>query len=192
MQLLLVVSLTACATPTKEPQEQIANNEQLPILDVLPRQIEGFNYQGLRRYPAPWGYSLRYRNETNNAVYADLYLYPVPEELKGHEQEDIVMVKTDEALEEIDYFFKTGSYSEFEVLNRDSFQIEGETTSRVEIYLVRDNLALYSLLFVSEKDGKLVKVRMTMPNNEANTSNDAWERFVHKAFSVILKNIEKT
>jgi hypothetical protein len=191
MLLLLVAGLTACATVIKESQEDVAGNQQYPILDVLPKRIEGFTYEGMREYPPPWGYSLRFRNEPNNAVYADIYLYPVPQELSGHEQDDIVMIKTDEALEEIDYFYKAGSYSEFEIINRDSFQILGETASRVEIYLVKDNLALYSLLFVTEKDGKLVKVRMTMPNNQANTSNDAWGQFVNEVFTVILNNIEK-
>jgi hypothetical protein len=191
MLLVLVAILTACTPPTRESREDVAGSERYPILEVLPRHIEGFSYKGMRVYPDPWGYSLRYGNDSNQGVYADIYLYPVPQELRGREQEDIVMNKTNEALEEIDYFKRKGVYSAFEVISRDAFEILGNKTSEVEIQLVRDNLALYSLLFVTESKGKLIKARMTMPNNEANNGSEAWKRFVESVFTVILNNIDK-
>jgi hypothetical protein len=188
---LVMMALVGCGAPKRQEVKELPGSEQYPILDVLPKSIEGFSYKGLRVYPDPWGYSLRYRSDFDKTVYADIYLYPVPKEAMGGDPEDIVVGATNGALEEIDYATKNGMYSEFEILGRDDFDILGKTTSQVDIYLVRNKTPLYSLLFVTESNGKLIKARMTMPHTDANRSNDAWKRFVESAFTIILNNIDK-
>jgi hypothetical protein len=188
---ILAIALASCASPNNQRPDQVTHGEHYPILDVLPRRIEGFTYEGSSTYPDPLGYSLRYQNDNNLHAFADIYLYPAPPGAASFTHEEIVVGVTNEALQEIDYFKQRGLYSEFKIISSGTFEIQGKTVSRVEIHLVKNNLVLYSLLYVTESDGKLIKARMSMPNNDANRTNEAWTRFIKSAFATIINNIDK-
>lgn len=160
-------------------------------MDFLPAKLEGFSYENSTTYPAPWGYSLRYGKNTTHRTYSDIYIYPIPKEANGYKHEEIVYGITKEALREIEYAKEKGAYSEFKVISKGTFYLNGKLATRVEIFLVRNNLSSYSLLYVTESEGKLIKARMTMPDNESNRNNESWNKFIDKVFSIILSNIEK-
>ena len=189
--IFLVSVLTACTAPVSKDQYGLVHGEHFQILDVLPNNIEGFLYQGSTTYPDPWGYSLRYTYSKSNMVYSDIYIYPVPEEARKYSQKEIVNGMTDAALSEIELVKKRGAYSEFEIIEKSTSRLLGDYLTRVDIYLVKHNLASYSLLFLTERDGKLIKARMTMPDNEFNRNSVTWQKFIYKVFSNILENIEK-
>jgi hypothetical protein len=189
--ILLVSILAACVTPVSKDRYAQAYEERFQIQNVLPVSIEGFSYQGAIAYPDPWGYSLRYEYGENHMVYSDIYIYPVPSEMAKYNQNEIVNGMTNAALREIDLLKQRGAYSEFEVVGTTTTHLLGEYLKRVDIYLVKHNLASYSLLFLTEKDGKLIKARMTMPDNEANRNNVTWQKFINEIFSIIIENIDK-
>ena len=188
---LLVSMLAACATPARKAQPGLVHGDHVKLLDVLPDNIEGFLYQDSTTYPDPWGYSLRYAYSENSRVYSDIYIYPVPKEMREYSQEEIVNGMTNAALREIELVKQRGAYSEFQIIEADASHMLGEYLTRVEMYLVKNNLASYSLLFLTERDGRLIKVRMTMPDNESNRKSATWQKFINTILSGILKNIEK-
>lgn len=189
--IILIITSSACTVPVRQSQNKVTHDEHYVILDVLSKQVDGFSYEGSTTYPAPWGYSLRYRNNESKRTYADIYIYPVPREAVDYKHKDIVFSITNDALHEIDYAKERGVYSKFNVISKGTFEILDNVATKVEISLVKDNLVSYSLLFVTESSGKIIKARMTMPDNELNRNNEAWNKFVAKTFSIILKNIEK-
>lgn len=186
---VVVAMLAACSGASKKTQPSQGN---LPILDVLPKHIQGFSYVGTKTYPEPWGYSLRYQLDGSQYTHADLYIYPVPKELAGQKHKDVIGRMKDQAIEEIGYAKEKGMYSEYRVMKNSSFNINGKFVSRTDIHLIKGNLVAYSLLFLTESDGKLIKVRMTMPDSEEVRRSDTWQKFVDKAFATVIKNIEKT
>ncbi len=191
LAIILVALLAACSTTTKNAQLGAINGEKLEILDALPREIEGFIYRGAKSYPDPWGYSLRYQLERNQLTYSDVFIYPVPGEAEGYGQKEVVISMSNQALKEIDIAKEQGLYSKYSVINRRTFEINGNFTIRIDIFLVKSNLESYSLLFLTESNGKLIKVRMTMADNESNRNNTAWQKFAVKVITTIFNNIEK-
>lgn len=190
LAVLALCALTACSTPVKKSQNDISHGKHYAILDILPKEIEGFSFVDTKTYPDPLGYSLRYRNNKNQLTYADIYIYPIPKEAIGLSHKELVLLATKLAFRDIEYVKKKGSYSRYDIISNDSFGLLGKTTVHAEISILKDNLVLYSLLYVTESNGKWIKARLTMPDNEANRNNETWHKFVTETFSIILQNIE--
>lgn len=186
-----VALLTACSTVTKIESPVESNENTFAIVDVLPTEIEGFVYRGAKSYPDPWGYSLRYQFEKNHVTYADVYIYPVPKGMEGRSHEGIVAAMSNQAIEEIGYATEQGAYSEYNVIENRSFKVSARQVIRTDVLLVKNNLESYSLLFITESNAKLIKVRMTMADNESNRKNGTWQKFVESIFTTIIDNIEK-
>lgn len=189
--LALLLAVAGCAVPVKEGQDDTASEKHAALLDVLPRHIQGFTYEGVREYPDPWGYSLRYRSDSSRRTYADIYIYPVPGNATNLSQKKVVTDMTNEALWEIKVAKEKGAYSDYKIIHSAAFEIDGNFTSRVDLQLVSNNLVLYSLLYVTERNGKLIKARISMPDNDANRGNKLWQEFVEQTFQVIIQNILK-
>jgi len=186
----LYVLLAACSSDPQVPRLSI--DDLAPeILQVLPAEIDGFAYQGAKTYPSPWGYSLRYRLVDNPLVYADVFVYPVPQKIENLGHTERVKAMTDEAILEIRSAAEQGAYSEARLLDGQEFRILSAYTTRIDLFLVKENLESFSLLFMTESNDRLLKVRMTMPDGYSNRNNDNWQRFVESVFSVILENIDK-
>ena len=186
----LFALLAACSSDPQVPRLSIEDLAP-EILQVLPAEIDGFAYQSAKTYPTPWGYSLRYRLIDNPLVYADVFVYPVPRKIENLDHTERVKAMTDQALVEIRSATEQGDYSEVRLLDGQEFRILSAYTTRIDLYLVKDNLESFSLLFLTESNDKLLKVRMTMPDNYSNRNNENWQRFVESAFTVILENIDK-
>lgn len=189
--LCIVVLMAGCSTPTKQASNGITHGKHYPIMEVLPDSIEGFSYVGSATYPQPWGYSLRYRSGASRWTHSDIYIYPAPKADKPQSHQELVVGMTRQALEEIDYAKQRGAYSSFQILDQRKFTLNGKMATRIDMVLVKDNLVSYSLLYVTESQGKLLKVRMTMPDNEANRNNARWQRFAETVFNTIMANMDK-
>jgi hypothetical protein len=186
-----VVLLTACATPSKINSATESSENTFSIVAVLPSNIEGFVFQSVKKYPDPWGYSLRYEFEANNITYADVYIYPVQKGEEGRSHENIVDTMYNQSIAEIRYATQQGGYSEYSIIKNKSFRVSARKVIRADVFLVKNNLESYSLVFVTESNSKLMKVRMTMTDNESNRKNDNWQRFVESIYAIIINNIDK-
>lgn len=188
---ILAITLISCSAPSVKHRSDISNNGQREILNVLPKNIEGFTYDGVRTYPEPLGYSLVYRLDGSRLTYSDIYVYPVPGKMSGHTHKQIIDDMSNQALMEIAYAKEKGLYTEFKIINSKTFNLDGNYVNKVAIYVVKDNVESFSLLYLTQCEGKILKVRMTMPDNEINRHSDRWQKFVEKVFSVIIANIDK-
>ena len=115
----------------------------------------------------------------------------MPEGALKYQHKDIVAGMTSQALREIEIAMNKGMYSDFNIINKRAFKIQDNIITRVDVQLVRNNWEMFSLLFVTEHNGTVLKARMTMAYNELNKNNEAWQKFVEQAFSIILGNLDK-
>ena len=188
---MLVVFVSGCVTSNTAPRPNKPEVVRIEILNLIPKDVEGFVYKGAKAYPDPWGYSMRYQLKRNRLVYSDVYVYPVPNTAAGIGSDAIAKRMAELALSEIDLAKEKGFYSEYEIIESREFDLKGRPVSRSDLYLVKNNLESFSLLFLTESRGMLIKARMTMPDNEANRNSETWQRFVEEVFGVIIENIDK-
>lgn len=179
--------LSACATtPPAESEE----DEQPELIAMLPKQLEGYSYGGFHIYPeAAYGYAVRYLHSAHH--HADIYVYPVPDSIKHLSHKDIVLGMTYHTKQEIELAQEQGLYLNYQVIQERAYDNNGTITTKIEGEYLKNNLAAYTLVYLTESSGKLVKARITMPDNEANRDNPQWDNFISQLFSFVLKHIDK-
>lgn len=194
LRLVVLVSaftLSACATikaPTEEAQTQ---QPQAPeLVEALPKEIGSFDYEGFKLFEdEASGYSVRYSNSAKHRV-ADVYVYPVATQNQDLNHEDLVMGSTRATIQAIGDAVKQGLYANFNVIGAATQARGFRTVARVEATYLRQNLASYTLVYQTEYDGTLLKIRLSMPENEANRSSSEWDAFAETVFDNIVKELD--
>ena len=186
LPVLLVLSGCA-ATPAKV----LAPIQDEPaLISALPDQLESFDYQGYRYFDkSSDGYTLRYSNLGKHRL-ADVFVYRVSKENQAIPHDQLVMGSTRATIQAIGSAVKAGQYANFNVIGA-ATQARGiRTVARVEATYLRENLASYTLVYQTEYEGTLMKVRVSMPDNPANRSSEEWDRFATTLFDTIIGHIE--
>jgi len=179
---------SACAT--REP----AAADPIPpaLVASLPGEVGSFDYEGFRRFDdGSDGYSLRYGNARKRRV-ADVYVYPVAPENAALDHEKLVMGSTRATMQAIGEAVRQGVYTDFNVLNAATRARGVRTVARVQATYLRENLASYTLLYQTEHDGTLMKIRVSMPDNVSNRSSGEWDRFAERMFELIADELDGT
>ena len=185
----VLILLSGCATTA--PAKIITPIQEEPsIISVMPDQLESFNYQGYRYFDeSSDGFTMRYSNMGKHRL-ADVFVYPVSKENLSLPHDQLVMGSTRATIQAIGSAVKTGQYANFNVIGA-ATQARGiRTVARVEATYLRENLASYTLVYQTEYDGTLVKVRVSMPDNDANRGSQEWDRFATALFDTIIEHIE--
>ncbi len=190
--LIPLLLTTGCKTHNTKSEAQLFELSNPLIMEILPEQIDDFHYMGTHYYPEPWGYSLRYQYKHSYSIYSDIYIYPTPEAIKGDPHKDVVTRMSLQAIREIEHAQEKGMYSEFEIISSASYEQGSSIVSRADIYLVKDNMESYSLIYLTEYKGKIIKARFVMPDSDSNRNQEAWQSFVQTIFSTIKQNIDIT
>ncbi len=185
-----IALLCACSGIAEKPQ-LIVGDVAPEILQRLPSNIDGFLYRGARNYPASLGYSLRYRHGEIPDVDAEVLVSPVPQEAVAYSHIERVDLMSMRALREIQTARARGVYADYSIIRSGSFEIDGSYATRTDIALLRDEFASVALLFLTEREGRLLTLRMTMPDNYSNRHHDNWQQFAETVFGLILENIER-
>jgi len=189
--LLLATSLalSACATLQK-PAENEDTLDAPELIEVLPAEVGSFDYEGFRYFEdASNGYTFRYTNSGKHRM-ADVYVYPVATENEDLGHDDLVMGSTRATIQAIGDAVKQGIYTDFNVVGA-ATQARGiRTVARVEATYLRQNLASYTLVYQTEYDGTLLKIRVSMPDNESNRSNSEWDEFANTIFNTIVEELD--
>ena len=160
-------------------------------IEALPASIASFGYDGYRRFDdGSDGYSVRYANAPKKRL-ADVYVYPVAEENAELAHEALVLGSTRATLQAIGEAVNQGLYANFAVLDAATRAQGLRTTARVQATYLRDNLASYTLLYQTEHDGTLMKIRLSMPDNESNRANGEWDAFAARVFEVLIDDIDE-
>lgn len=186
--LLVLSSCATLKTPTEEATQQEAPAPEL--VEALPKEIGSFDYEGHRFFEdESSGYTLRYSNRAKQRM-ADIYVYPVADQNQDLDHEDLVMGSTRATIAAIGDAVKAGLYANFNVVGA-ATQARGlRTVARVEATYLRQNLASYTLVYQTEYDGTLLKIRLSMPENEANRSSSEWDAFAETIFDSIVNELD--
>lgn len=183
------LALSACAT-LKQPSEKEETLEAPELISALPPELGSFDYTGFRYFDDESnGYTFRYTNTRKHRM-ADIYVYPVAQENKDLDHDDLVMGSTRATIQAIGDAVKQGIYTDFNVVGA-ATQARGiRTVARVEATYLRENLASYTLVYQTEYDGTLLKIRVSMPDNESNRSNSEWDEFANTMFNTIVDELD--
>lgn len=191
LALLLIPLLftSACATVTPAPEP--APREEPALIDALPDQLKSFDLQGYKYFSDDsGGYSVRYANLNKRRI-ADVYIYPVANENSELAHQQLVLGSTRATIQAIGEAAKQGHYANFNVINAGMRAYGMRTVARVQATYLRQNLASFTLLYQTEHKGTLVKIRMTMPDNESNRANIEWDDFAEQMFARVITELEQ-
>ena len=173
--------VTACAT-----RAPAGAAETPPLLAALPERVESFEYEGFKRFEdGSEGFSVRYANARKHRL-ADVYVYPVADENLELAHEALVLGSTRATMEAIGEAVRRGVYTDLDVLDAATRSRGPRTIARVQATYLRQNLASYTLLYQTEHDGTLMKIRLSMPDNASNRANGEWDRFAERLFDLII------
>jgi len=104
----------------------------------------------------------------------------------------LVMGSTRATIHAIGEAVKQGIYANFNVVGA-ATQARGlRTVARVEATYLRENLASYTLVYQTEYDGTLLKIRVSMPDNESNRGNTEWDEFANTIFNAIVDELDES
>ncbi len=195
-----VLLTSACATTQSTQATDLNTNTAaeappLPepaLLKALPETVESFELEGFKHFEdGSGGYSIRYANDRKRRI-ADLYVYPVAEENTNLAHNQLVLGSTRATLMAIGEATRQGHYSNFNVINAATRAQGVRTIARVQATYLRQNLASYTLVYQTEHEGTLLKIRLTMPDNESNRSSKEWDTFADSMFEKAVSNLKKT
>ena len=186
-----VAVTSACATTASTTTPVEAPPPPEPALySALPENLDSFERQGYKHFAdGSDGYSVRYTNERKRRM-ADLYVYPVAEENVNLEHNQLVLGSTRATLMAIGEATRQGHYSNFNVINAATRAQGVRTVARVQATYLRENLASYTLVYQTEHEGTLLKIRVTMPDNEYNRTSREWDEFADTMFKTAIESLE--
>jgi hypothetical protein len=187
----LLISLlftNACVALTITPEN--TNNTDVPaLMHKLPKTVQSFNMQGFKYFNDGSGYSIRYSNERKQRL-ADLYIYDVAEENESLNHKQLVLGSTRATMDAIGAAADQGHYTNFNILDAATHAQGLRTIARVQATYLRQNLASYTLVYQTEYKGTLLKIRVTMPDNDSNRSSDEWDNFTDTVFQSVISELD--
>lgn len=162
------------------------------LIGALPETIASFRFYGYKHFDDnSGGYSFRYRNVAKKRL-ADVYVYPVAEENAELGHEELVLGSTRATIQAINAAVAQGLYANFDVLGAATRSQGLRTTARVHATYLRENLASFTMLYQSEHEGTLMKIRVSMPDNDSNRANSEWDAFATRVFDLVIEDLEQT
>lgn len=178
---------TALAITPDTPESSVAP----ALMQKLPDTVESFNLQGYKYFNDGSGYSIRYANKRKQRV-ADLYIYEVAKEnaLLGHKE--LVLGSTRATMDAISAAAEQGHYANFNVVDAATHAQGLRTVARVQATYLRQNLASYTLVYQTEYKGTLLKIRVTMPDNDSNRLSSEWDTFTDTVFQSVISELDNT
>ncbi len=187
--------LSACASTNPAPNvsgdaSQTENKAEPSLIQALPESIESFDYVNYRYFDdAGDGYQLRYSNQRKRRI-ASVFVYPVDEENKTLEHNQLVLGSTRATMQALGEAVKQGHYVNFNVVDAATKSQGIRTVARVQATYLQENLASYTLVYQTEHEGTFLKIRFTMPDNESNRSSNEWDQFADQIFKLIIDDLQ--
>ncbi len=187
---LLAVAVLGSACASSGDTREVEPPPPPKSISRLPASIASFDFDGYRRFEdGGEGYTFRYSNPPKKRL-ADVYVYPVAAENANLEHEALVLGSTRATIQAIGEAVNQGVYANFAVLDAATRATGVRTTARVQATYLRENLASYTLLYQTEHEGTLMKIRVSMPDNESNRANGEWDAFATRVFDLLIEGTE--
>ncbi len=181
---------TLCGAVTLEAEEPPVKPEP-ELLSKMPKVVDSFTMQGYKYFNDGSGYSIRYSNPRKQRM-ADLYIYEVAEENASLTHSDLVVGSTRATMEAIGAAAQQGHYDNYNVIQAATHNQGVRTIARVQATYLRQNLASYTLVYQTEHNGTLLKVRVTMPDNTSNRESTEWDEFTDTLFNSVINELDKS
>lgn len=179
--------VSACATVTPAEPEPL---KEPAMINELPDTLHSFDLKGYKHFDdGSGGYSIRYANERKRRI-ADVYIYPVAEENSELAHNQLVLGSTRATIQAIGEAARQGHYANFNVINAGTQSYGLRTVARVQATYLRENLASFTLVYQTEHKGTLVKIRVTMPDNESNRVSREWDGFAEDMFRTVIAELD--
>ncbi len=185
---LLFTAACAAVSPSPPEPERQAEPE---LMQVMPESVKSFELRGYKYFNDGSGYSIRYANEHKQRL-ADLFIYDVAQENAALDHDELVIGSTRATMDAISEAAKQGHYANLNVINAVTHSQGPRTIARVQATYLRQNLASYTLVYQTEYKGKLLKVRVTMPDNDSNRNSTEWDQFTDTVFSTVIDDLDST
>lgn len=184
--LLAMVVLAGCTSTS-----QHSTSEEPKLVQSLPKSYGGYDYRGYQVYPTrELGFSLRYVKRGEQHHHADIYVYPVPATAEGMTKRQIVMAATRASAREIFEVGRRGYYNNVKALHGVIRSNQGNVMTVSEFSFLRNNLKIYSLLYLTEEKGTLLKARVSMPYDENHLDHKDVDRFMAHMFGAIKQELK--
>lgn len=188
--LIALLFTNACAAVSFTPEKTVSTEAPM-LLHKMPQTVGSFDLQGFKYFNDGSGYSIRYSNERKQRI-ADLYIYDVAEENASLDHNQLVVGSTRATMDAIGAAAEQGHYANFNVLDA-ATHVQGlRTVARVQATYLRENLASYTLVYQTEYQGTLLKIRVTMPDNDSNRVSEEWDNFTNTVFQSVITELKNT
>jgi len=197
---LIAAMCSACATPNAtsidEPKavEKTVQDKPLPQAELvasLPKSVESFDLAGAEPFTESGdGVTVQYANRRKQRR-ADVFVYPVAEGNRSLKHPQLVYGSTQATMRAIAQAVQQGIYQNLNVIDAATKANGLRTIARVKATYLRNNLASYTLVYQTEHDGTMVKIRVSMPDNDTNRNSAEWDRFADKVFSAIATHLDE-
>ncbi len=186
--------LSACASKVGPSLDtsSVVEKTPPPIVSHLPHRIQSYEYSGFTEYGSGLGYSLRYIKKGFKGNYADVYIWPVPKDARQYSHEEIVYAVTNGSLQDIYNMQDRGVYEKVELIDRLAYGSSEQLVTMHQLVMLRENRKTLSFLYLTEYQGRLLKARVSLPDNDANRSSDEVRQFVSEIFNRIIENIDES
>ncbi len=184
--LLFLIACASAPQHVDDTQKTSVARELAVVIDVEPQQ---YRYIALQEYGGELGYSLRYSKQTEQNHFADVYIWPVHQQLNDFSHKDIVYAMSNSAEQDIYTAEKYGAYSNVKLLDRsEQFMTDDMMVTRQRFTFIRNHLLTLSFLYLTEYQGKVLKIRLSLADNEFNQTRKDIDTFALSLFEQIIEN----
>ncbi len=184
--LFITLYLAGCSHPVNTQANQSTLAKAPPIVQKIPKEVQGYHYVAFKDFGGAMGLSLRYDKEKEIRHNADVYVWSVPENLKEESHRVKVYVETIGALKGIFLFAEAGHYSNIKFLEKGAYGVEEAMTTVHKMSMRKSGEDILSFLYVSEYQGHMLKVRISMLDTGFNRARKDMNQFVHQIFTDII------
>lgn len=172
----------------KKRPEVTEKNISLVSRVNYPKEVGDYAFVGIHDYEKPeLGISMRYKRKGSEDDYFDIYVYPVSDDELEKQMNDAVLKEYGVAKSGIYYAVKRGIYQQVDPQKETMFSTGANIYPVAQgIYkLLRDNKALFTILYVTISNEYYVKLRATYPDNKLKLESGHLQREFSQSLSGI-------
>ncbi len=167
--LLLAAALCGAA------RAQDATPGPVPDPVYVPGTVGEFTRSDFRRFDDPaLGYSYRFTDAAGGR-WIDLYVYPVPDAIRGENHGRRVEILVALARSDIRKAVAEGIYLSQSDLGLEGFEVKEQVIAKSRHRLATAHGELYSVIYLTETADRAVKVRVSAPETAATAVSEGFE-----------------
>lgn len=161
------------------------------IVKYLSKDLEGYQLVKARTHKEGRVFSIRYNKVKESNHSADVYIWPKPKNANANHQ-DFVSAATQRGIRDIFSLQKSGHYENVKILEQGQLKVDDTIITKSSLSFLKRNLSTISHLYITQVEDKILKVSISLPNNETNLSRSDIDIFSSKILLEIKSQLAKT